>query len=166
MNGKISEKYALIKVGTLNFGSLRKAARILKDCGDDMYNKNGLAHWKNSYFKTLLITIYLSLRNKVWLITENSEGVATFQTRITGDSLHFSKLAVRPSFAGQGIGSVCLECMENIARENDVYKLTCEVYDKSEHARSFYEKRGFVENGSIQTLKYSEIKLEKRLDVL
>ena len=165
MNEKKIEKYTLKKIGTFNFGSIKMVSHILKDCGEDMYNKYGLTHWKNSYFKTLLITIYLSLKNQIWLLVDGNDAIATFQTKVVGDGLHFSKLAVSPSRAGQGVGSVCLAYMEKIARESGANKLLCEVYDKSEHARVFYEKKGFAENGNINTLKYSEIKLEKRLDI-
>lgn len=50
-----------------------------------------------------------------------------------------------------------------MAKSCGLSKLKCEVYDKSLRAYAFYEKRGFVRIGELNTLKYSEFILEKRL---
>ena len=79
------------------------------------------------------------------------------------DSLHFSKLAVSPHSSGKGIGSYCIDFMENEARRLGASALECEVYDKSRHAYDFYINRGFKEVGKTGTLKYSEFVLKKTL---
>ena len=47
--------YAIKKIRLYNLVSLWGITKILKTCGDDMYSKYGLKHWKNGYLKTLLI---------------------------------------------------------------------------------------------------------------
>ena len=89
--------------------------------------------------------------------------IATFQTKTQNDALHFSKLAVLPSSSSRGVGSCCIGEIEAMAKTCGLSKLKCEVYDKSLHAYAFYEKRGFVTVGELNTLKYSEFILEKRL---
>ena len=153
------------KVRIHNVSTLMDIARILKKCGDDMYAKYNLTHWKNSYFKTLLIVFYTALKNDVYVCVNKNEGatVATFQTRRLKDTVCFSKLAVMPNSSGKGIGSFCLEQIEEMTKKEGIYTLKCEVYDKSIHARNFYISRGYKEVGNVNTLKYNELILEKKL---
>lgn len=50
-----------------------------------------------------------------------------------------------------------------MAKENGCKEVVCEVYDKSEHAKCFYEHRGYAVYGSTETLKYKELKMRKEL---
>lgn len=155
---------AIKKIKLCNLISLWGITKILKACGEDMYSKYGLKHWKNGYLKTLLIVILCATKNSVYAVFDsNGLMIATFQTKIRDDALHFSKLAVLPSSSSRGVGSYCIGEIESMARSFGLSKLKCEVYDKSLHAYAFYEKRGFVRVGELNTLKYSEFILEKRL---
>lgn len=152
------------KVKLYNFASLWNVAKILKACGEDMYLKYGLKHWKNGYFKTVLIVIYCVIKNSVYgVFDDNGIMIATFQTRRGNDALYFSKLAVSPSYASKGVGSFCLAAIEAMAKSDNISSVKCEVYDKSLHAYTFYEKRGFVKIAEQSTLKYNEYILEKTL---
>ena len=75
----------------------------------------------------------------------------------------FQKLATLPKFSGGGIGSYCLSEIERIAKEKECVDIVCEVYEKSEHAKVFYEHSGYKIYGSTETLKYKELKLRKEL---
>ena len=68
-----------------------------------------------------------------------------------------------PEFAGKGIGSFCLKEIEKIARENNCSEAVCEVYDKSHHAISFYENKGYAVCGTNETRKYKVLKMMKKL---
>ena len=152
------------KIRLFDIPSLCRVTKILKACGDDMYSRYGLKHWKNGYLKTFLIVGYCALKNSVYgVFDENRSMIATFQTRNVEDALHFSKLAVMSDSSSRGIGSFCIGEIETIARSRGLSLLKCEVYDKSLHAYAFYEKRGFVRVGEQNTLKYGEFILEKRL---
>lgn len=158
--------FTVKRTSFFNIPAFFKIARILKDCGDDMHSKYGLNHWKNSYFKTLLIVYYTALRHRVYGVYQKDTKtmVATFQTRkVSEDKLGFSKLAVSPKVSGKGCGSACLSKIEELAKSEGFCTLTCEVYEKSEHAYEFYKKRGYVTVGSINTRKYCELILEKRM---
>ncbi len=156
--------YSIKKIAIYNIPALIKVSRILKKCGDDMYSNYKLSHWKNSYFKTFLIVVYTALKHTVYgVLDETDNMIATFQTSRRGEGLHFSKLAVSPEVSGKGIGSYCLSKIEALAKEKGLTCLKCEVYDKSKHAYDFYIKRGFIESGRLETLKYTEIVLEKML---
>lgn len=156
--------YRVSKVELYNFHALFNVARILKECGEDMYAKYGLAHWRNSYFKTLLIIFYTALKNSVYAcFDEDSTMIATFQTKRREGILYFSKLAVLPALSGNGIGSFCLNQIEKMAADENVPFVRCEVYDRSEHAYNFYISHGYKKAGSVSTLKYNELILEKEL---
>lgn len=156
--------YSVKKISIFNLIALNSVAKILKDCGDDMYQKYQLSHWKNYYIKTMLIVVYTALKHKVYGVYDGADNmIATFQTRELSDGLHFSKLAVSPKASRRGIGSYCLEKMEHLAKDKGLLCLKCEVYDKSKHAYNFYLKHGFKEVGKVETMKYTEVALMKNL---
>ncbi len=156
--------YKVCRARTFNPRRLIRAARILYDCGKDMAKKYDLHHWDNSRFKTLIIILLCVLKNRVYLVCDESgNAVATFQTHRTGDAMRFEKLATSPSCAGRGVGSFCIEEIERLAKDSGCTKVCMEVYSPSEHALRFYEHRGYCACGTTQTLKYSEIKMEKQI---
>lgn len=133
------------------------------ECGKDIAKRYDLHHWDNSHVKNLVIVALCALKNDIYLVYNQNTPVATFQTRKNEKSFLFQKLATSPSFSGGGIGSYCLTEIERLARENNCKEIICEVYDKSEHAKSFYEHRGYIIYGATETLKYKELKLRKEL---
>lgn len=132
------------KIAFFNIIQMAKVAEIVKKCGDDMHNKYQLDHWYNSKFKTFLIVMYMAMKNNVYAVYDEGNMIATFQVREREEALYFGKLAVDPRHSGKGIGSICLNEMENIARRQSLHSIKCEVYDKSKHALDFYLKRGFT----------------------
>lgn len=155
--------YTLTKVGLFDVARLNKVASILNACGKDMARKLGLRHWDNSYLKTFIIVGLCALKNQIFLLYDGSRPVATFMTRICKDGLHFQKLATAPSESGRGVGSFCMEKIEEIAKESGLQKVAMDVYEASKHAIAFYEHRGYRSAGVTNTLKYREIKMEKSL---
>jgi ribosomal protein S18 acetylase RimI-like enzyme len=101
------------------------------------------------------------LKNQIYLVCDGKTPVATFQTRKVNQSYLFQKLATAPQFAGRGIGSFCLKEIERLARYEKCTETICEVYDKSKHAKRFYEHQGYVVYGKTDTLNYKELKLRK-----
>jgi GNAT superfamily N-acetyltransferase len=67
-------------------------------------------------------------------------GLSTFAAR---PLLNVHDLAVLPDFRGLGIGRALLEAAESRARERGCCKLTLEVREDNERARSLYESFGF-----------------------
>lgn len=136
--------YQVCKLSKCNIAGLKKVSDILYECGKDMAKKYDLHHWDNSRLKNCIIVALCSLKNNVYLIYSNKTPVATFQTRKRENLFLFQKLATAPAFSGGGIGSFCLTEIERLAKENGCTEVVCEVYDKSEHAKSFYEHRGYT----------------------
>lgn len=53
--------------------------------------------------------------------------------------------------------------IEKIARDYKCKQIKCDVYDKSEYARKFYENKGYFIYGTTETLKYKEFKMRKEI---
>ncbi len=156
--------YTVRKVHFFQLFSLHKVSVILIRCGRDMAKKYGLQHWNNSYIKNAIVVALCALKNKIYLVyDENKQAVATFQTKREGDSLRFQKLGTDPDLAGKGIGSFCMQTIEDMARHLGCRRVCLDVYDKSEHAKGFYEHRGYTVCGKTETLKYTELQMEKVL---
>ena len=153
--------YSVKRVKIWDISNLHKIVKILYKCGKDMANEKDLHHWDNSMIKTWAIVFLCALKNCVYLVLFDKIPVATFQTRRLGNALLFQKLATLPSFSGRGIGAFCLNEIEQLAKDLHCDEVVCEVYDKSEHAITFYENRGYVVYGETSTIKYKELKLRK-----
>lgn len=155
--------YKVQEIGLFNILGQIKVNNILFDCGKDMVKKYDLHHWDNSHFKNFIIIALCELKNSIYLVTENGMAVATFQIKQIDTTIHFEKLACSPKYSGKGIGSYCLACIEKMARNRACKKVTMEVYSPSQHALDFYLHKGYEMCGETQTLKYSEVKMEKRI---
>lgn len=155
--------YSVRKLSKCNIAGLKKVSDILYECGKDMTKKYGLHHWDNSHIKNYIIIALCALKNDIYLVCNEKTPVATFQVRKKKQSLLFQKLATAPAFSGKGIGSYCLTEIERLAKENACAEVICEVYDKSEHAKSFYEHRGYAIYGATETLKYKEWQMRKEI---
>lgn len=146
-------------------GDCVSVARILHACGKDMGRKYDLHHWDNSWLKTVIIVVVSSIKNRVYVVEDKSKAVATYQTKVEYNDLHFEKLAVLPSESGKGIGSLCMRLIEEEARTEGYKKVQMDVYSKSSHAIEFYKKHGYKSVGYNKTLKYQVICMEKELDI-
>lgn len=158
----MNSNYKIKKLNFFDVLSFFKVTHILGCCGKDMSEKYGLNHWNNIWLKNFAIVCLCVLKNKIYLVYNLSgEAVATFQTKKIGSSLRFQKLATNPQFSGQGIVSVCIKAIEDMAKEEKCSKVCLEVYDKSQHAIDFYGHRGYKICGNSNTIKYNELLMKK-----
>lgn len=160
--------YRVSKVSPFHVRSLLAVIGILHRCGKNMATQQNLQHWNNSVLKNAVILVLCLLKkNTIYLVLDvENRPVATFQTRRCGTDLRFQKLATEPAYAGRGIGSFCMEQIEGEAKNIGCQRVCMEVYDKSLHAIHFYEKRGYTICGTVNTLKYTELTMEKQLKVI
>ena len=145
-----------------SFRDVLSVTDILHACGKDMARKYDIHHWDNLWIKTFLIVVGCLMRNRVSVV-EDERIVATYQTKVKDSVLYFQKLAVKPSEGNRGIGSFCLNQIEQEATERACSKVQMDVYSKSQHAIQFYKKHGYSQMGEDKTLKYNVICLEKVL---
>ena len=155
--------YTVHRVNKYDVLRLKKVSDILYECGKDMAHNNDLHHWDNTHIKSWIIVALCALRNDIYLVYSDETPVATFQTQKKEHSFLFSKLATGPAYSGCGIGSYCLSEIECLAKCNGCTEIACEVYEQSNHAMSFYAHRGFEVCGTVETLKYTEMKMRKKI---
>ena len=155
--------YKVQKVPKWNLKKLNQVCNLLYLAGRDMASRYGLNHWNNSYFKDMIVVGLCALKNDLYIVYDGETPIATFQLNRREKEICFQKLATDPSLMGKGIGSFCMTAIEEMAAQEGKQAVVCEVYDKSEHARSFYEHRGYAVTGKTDTLKYSEYQMRKEL---
>lgn len=136
-------------------------ARILNLCGRDMAKKYDLHHWDNHMIKSSIIVFLCVLRNQIYLVFDGKKPISTFQIKKKRDALFFEKLAVIPEASGKGYGSYCMKMIENQAKKMGCHKICMEVYDQSKHAIEFYKHNGYSRVGKTETLKYTDLIMEK-----
>lgn len=159
----MQETYHVRQVRFWNVKELNQVCKILYLAGKSMAENYGLQHWNNSYLKDCIIVLLCVLKNKIFLVYSGDIAVATFQIKMNDSDLLFQKLATHPQHEGKGIGSFCMNQIELMAKENGCANVVCEVYEKSAHAKSFYEHKGYDVFDSIDTLKYTEVKMRKKI---
>ena len=92
--------YRVSKLSKGNIFELKNGSDILYECGKDMAKKYDLHHWDNSHIKNHIIVALCAMKNDIYLVYSEKTPVATFQTRKTGQSFLFQKLATTPAFSG------------------------------------------------------------------
>jgi len=135
--------------------------QILCRCGEDMYQKQGLTHWKTPYSMDLIRQN--CIHNAVFVVEMAQEIIATFQIAYDLAKAHMSKAAVAPEWEGRGIGSECLQYIYQRCSEKGIAAVYAEVYDKNTHAVSFYLKNGFKLVGTDTGKRFTVYIVEKRM---
>ena len=134
---------------------------ILRQCGEDMKERFGLTHWIPPYPLHLLRQ---SAQEKRVYAVFNTEGmIATFTLGKQAPSyyaqlddiwesaqaraLYLNRLAVLPRLQGQGIGSWCLEHIEQLASEEQYEAIRFDAYARHVKLLNFYQKAGYHQKG-------------------
>ena len=152
------------KIKFWNIPAMIKVSDILYKCGKNMAEKYDLHHWDNSRFKTWRIVLSCAKRNDIYLACNDKKTpVATFQTCKMEERYLFQKFATLPEFAGSGIGTLCINEIERLGKNESCKEVICEVYDKSAHAVSFYHHRGFTPYETVCYGEYNVIRMKKEI---
>ncbi len=152
---------SFVRVSPENEDALISIQNILKACGEDMFNRLGLEHWKNPY--PIDAIRKNAAEREVYLIYDDGNEVGTLQLYEENGKLVLAKLGVLPECSGKGIGSLALRFMEERAGRLGLNTLYLDVYDKSEHAVNFYLHHGFEIKGLAPTRRFSVYLMEKKI---
>lgn len=142
---------------------------IVYRCGQDMYAKNGLTHWRKGYPKENIEKDIVE--KEVYLVSKEDEYIGCFMLTTNPSSfftdvnknqyIYISKVAIDPKAARQGIGSLSMDFCEEIVKEKKLKGIRLDVYNKSEKAIKFYEKLGFIRGEIKPTRNFEVICMEK-----
>ena len=129
---------------------------ILTAAGAYMVEVFDLHHWETPYGKDRIAQdteakqVFLACEQGVYVATftlSDKTGRA-FADKPVANAAYLSKFAVNPNSMQSGIGSACMDYMENLCRQQGKEKLRLDVYDQSQHAIKFYYKMGYEEVGT------------------
>lgn len=142
---------------------------IVYRCGQDMYAKDGLTHWRNGYPKENIEKDIIE--KEVYLVAKEDEYIGCFMisTNPSGfftdtdkhQYIYISKVAIDPKVAGQGIGSLSIDFCKGLVKEKQLKGIRLDVYNKSVKAIKFYEKLGFIRGEVKPTRNFEVLCMEK-----
>lgn len=81
---------------------------------------------------------------------EKAIGYAGICVKKDKDELFLSKLYLLPSQRGKGYGKQVMQFLEDMAKKQQVCKISLTVYHKNKTAIQAYKKMGFIHTGSVK----------------
>ncbi len=134
---------------------------IIKACGQDMYENQGLLHWRTPY--PIENIKKDCIEREVYLVLKDISPIATFMLSKDKKGMLLSKFAVHPKNSGGGVGTKCLEFAESLCLEQSIYNLHLDVNTQSKRAINFYLKNGYQIYGETPTRHFRVLLMEKNL---
>lgn len=98
--------------------------------------------WHYTVFEKCLLLNYIA-----WVAEDDTQIVGFGIISIAAEEAHILNIAVSPKRQCQGIGSVLLEKLINLAKEAQAKRIFLEVRVSNVNAQRLYERRGFVKLG-------------------
>jgi GNAT superfamily N-acetyltransferase len=136
---------------------------ILRQCGEDMKERFGLAHWIPPY--PLNLMRQSAQEKRVYAVLDQNRVIGTFTIGAQvpsyydqlGDiwgsmqarALYLNRLAVVPHLQGQGIGSWCLARVEQFASQERYEAIRFDAYARHTKLLDFYQKAGYAQRGTF-----------------
>lgn len=137
---------------------------ILRACGHEMFEKDGMEHWIPDY---PIEAIEKDCDDKFVVLgydEERKKYTSTFQMYLDDDrNLYIRKVATHPDYQGLGIGKKNLEYVFGFAKKLGCEKVCLDVYDKSKAAIDFYLHNGFRITGKKATRRFEVVLMEKSM---
>ncbi len=148
---------------------------IMKQCGQDMKERLGLGHWDPPYPLALLRTS--AKERRVYAVLTDEQLVATFTVgkeppsyyhTIAGvweswdpsgePALYVNRLAVLPALQGQGIGTWCMQEIEQMASREGYEAIRLDAYGNHLKLVEWYQHLGYHWRGTFvfRTRLYGE----------
>lgn len=133
---------------------------ILEQCGLDMQAKFGLSHWIPAY---PIERLREDARTKsVYAVREDRQIIATFTIGMRAPyyyaesiwqnpdarALYVNHLAVLPAYQSKGIGTWCMQTVEQFALAEDCAAVRLDAYGKHTMLHEFYRRLGYQERGT------------------
>jgi ribosomal protein S18 acetylase RimI-like enzyme len=154
-----------------NYRVVRRATDAIDDlyaivlaCGEDMYTRLGLDHWRPPT-PFHLFRLHAEIR-QMYAVMRDHRAVATFTLSpeppepyphtswadAGHSALYLTKLAVHPTRQGTGLGRRCLEYIERLAREQGFDAVRFDALTRNAPLLAFYDKFGYHRRGNMRVL--------------
>lgn len=148
---------------------------ILVECGLDMRDRLGLAHWAPAYPRQLFED--QARKGAVYSVEAraSSDPVATFTASTDASayldlslwhargepSFYLNRLAVSPRFQRRGIGRVCVGAVEELARERGCRSVRLDAAEAHRWLLRWYAELGYREVGRYEAFGNRMVGFEK-----
>lgn len=152
---------------------------ILKICGWDLFQNEGIENWWPPYPLEKVIEDIQNDDKNVYLLTYKGIVVGTFMISsapptyydpsLWGNNkkaVYPSKIAVLPEYRKLGIGKWCMKQIDQIAMDKRVDYIRLDVYEKNEYVINIYKFLGYDFKGTAKTHRFNVVCLEKKLNTL
>ena len=143
------------------YSDLEVCHSITKCCADEMI-KNGIFQWNETYPSKEILQKDIEFQ-QLWKLTENNTIIGIIVlTKIEDveyksvkwltenrNNLYVHRLAVHPTYQGQGYAQKLMSFAENYAVDNNYNSIRLDTFSKNIRNQKFYEKRGYIKLESI-----------------
>ncbi|HRI89794.1 MAG TPA: GNAT family N-acetyltransferase [Candidatus Hydrogenedentes bacterium] len=133
-------------------------------CGEDMWSRLGLDHWRPPTPKETYRT-YARTR-RVFAVIDHGVAIATFTLGeeqpepypdscwedVSHRALYLVKLAVHPGAQQRGLGRWCMECIEGLARMDGYDAVRFDALTRNAPLLGFYDHLGYRRCGEMYVL--------------
>ena len=145
-----------IQVDSSNTELIDQVYTILAAAGAYMVEVFDLHHWETPYGKDRITQdtetkqVYLAKSGDTFVatFTLSDKTSRAFADKPYADAMYLSKFSVAPGVMKGGIGSGCIQYLEQLCKAQGKTKVRLDVYEKSEHAIKFYYKMGYEKVGT------------------
>lgn len=90
--------------------------------------------------------------------TESGKIIGSVYLEKQADKLYLGMLTVSPELQGGGIGKKLMEAAENLAKENNISKVSMTVISVRKELIEYYERRGFKNTGETKPFPMNDPK--------
>ncbi|WP_017318246.1 GNAT family N-acetyltransferase [Mastigocladopsis repens] len=141
--------------------------QIILACGFDLKNRFGLHHWLSPIYP-LEQMLQDADKHEVYALTVGENLVGTFTLEMTAEvpltyikygkiiwqvlnvpAVYVYKLAILPTWQGQGLGMWCMEVIERLATEQGYHAVRLDAVKTHHQLLSFYQNRGYRRVGEL-----------------
>ena len=150
------------------FSDIESILVLTQACAKDMISK-GIYQWNEHYPNAEAFHNDIKQDDLYVLIHENSvigsivisplmdDVYLPIKWRTPSDkNIYIHRLAVHPSYQGQGFAQKLMDFAEHFAKVNDYHSIRLDTFSQNDRNQRFYEHRGYQRLGSIYFPKKSE----------
>lgn len=141
---------------------------VTRACAAHMIAK-GIYQWNELYPSREAFLNDVEL-NQLWVIKEGKKIIGSIViTEVedeeyndikwltsNGNTVYIHRLAIHPSYQGQGLAQQLMSFAESYARENKYDSVRLDTFSQNKRNNTFYQKRGYTQLGDIYFPKQSE----------
>lgn len=143
------------------YSDLEACLLITRSCADEMIKK-GIFQWNETYPSKNILHKDIEL-HQLWKLTKNNTiiGIVVL-TKIedeeykpvkwltgNGNNLYVHRLAVHPTYQGQGYAQKLMSFAEKYAVNNNYNSIRLDTFSQNIRNQKFYQKRGYVKLAAI-----------------